>query len=147
MSLHQVRLLFVCIGNTCRSPMAVGVAHAVFGPRVYAESAGITATGRPVTPEAMAVMQERFGITLAAHRSRHITGVVLAQYDFLIALDPVVYAPLRERCPEPPPQVLCWPIDDPYLEGLDAYRQCVQQLEACFNAHAPQLLGPIWSQS
>jgi protein-tyrosine-phosphatase len=91
-------------------------------------------------------MQERFGITLAAHRSRHITDVVLEQYDFLIALDPVVYAPLREQCPEPPPQVLYWPIDDPYLEGQDAYRQCIQQLEACLNAHAPQLLGPSWSQ-
>lgn len=59
---------------------------------------------------------------------------------FLIALDPIVYAPLRELCPVPPPQILLWPLNDPYLEGLDAYRQCLAQLQVSIEAHTPQFL-------
>src|SRR6266567_5110537 len=135
---RPVRLLFICVGNTCRSPLAVGVASALLGARVYAESAGGTETGHPATPEAIAVLQEHFGIDLTAHRSRHLDEVTVAEFDFLIALDPIVYAPLRELCPVPPPQILLWPLNDPYLEGLEAYRQCLAQLQATIEAHTPQ---------
>jgi protein-tyrosine-phosphatase len=138
---RPVRLLFICIGNTCRSPLAAGVAAALLGPRVHAESAGITETGRPATPKAIAVLKEHFGIDLTAHRSRHLDEVTVAEFDCLIALDPIVYAPLCERCPVPPSPILLWPLDDPYLEGLDAYRRCLTQLQATIKAHTPQLLG------
>jgi hypothetical protein len=36
---------------------------------------------------------------------------------------------------------LLWPLDDPYLGGLDAYRQCLAQLQATLEAHVPQFLG------
>ena len=66
---------------------------------------------------------------------------MVAEFDFLIALDPIVSAPLRERCPVPPPQIFLWPLDNPYLEGLDAYCRCLTQLQATIKAHTPQLLG------
>jgi len=141
MASRPIRLLCVCVGNTCRSPLAVGVASALLGARVHTESAGITETGHPATPEVIAVLKERSGIDLTAHRSRHLDEVTAADFDILIALDPIVYAPLRELCPVPPPQILLWALDDPYLEGLDAYRQCCTQLQATIEAHAPQLLG------
>jgi protein-tyrosine-phosphatase len=134
---RPVRLLFVCIGNTCRSPLAAAVASALLGSRVHAESAGITETGRPAASEAIAVLQERFGIDLLTHRSRHIDEVTLDQFDVLIALDPVVYAPLRELCPVPPPEILLWPVHDPYREGLDTYYQCLTELQTAIEAHAP----------
>ena len=140
MAPRPVRLLFVCIGNTCRSPLAAAVASALLGSRVQAESAGITETGCPAASEGIAVLQERFGIDLTAHRSRHIDEVALAQFDILIALDPIVYVPLREQCPEPPPEILLWPVHDPYLEGLDAYHQCLAELQTVIEAHAPQWL-------
>jgi protein-tyrosine-phosphatase len=133
---HPVRLLFVCIGNTCRSPLAAAVASALLGSRVHAESAGVTETGRPASPDAIAVLQERFGIDLTMHRSRHLTEVTLAEFDVLIALDPIVYAPLREQCPVPPPEILLWPVQDPYREGLDAYHRCLAELQATIEAHA-----------
>jgi protein-tyrosine-phosphatase len=137
MASHPVRLLFVCIGNTCRSPLAAAVASALLGPRVHAESAGVTETGRPAASDAIAVLQERFGIDLSTHRSRHLDEVALAQFAILIALDPIVYAPLREQCPVPPPEILLWPVHDPYLEGLGAYHQCLTELQTTIEAHAP----------
>ena len=64
MAPRPVRLLFVCIGNTCRSPLAAAVASALLGPLVHAESAGITETGRPAASDAIAVLLEHFGIDL-----------------------------------------------------------------------------------
>ena len=138
--LRPVRLLFVCIGNTCRSPLAAAVASALLGACVHAASAGITETGRPAASDAVAVLQERFGIDLSMHRSRHLDEVTLTVFDVLIALDPIVYAPLRERCPVPPPEILLWPVHDPYREGLDAYYQCLAELQTVIEAHAPQWL-------
>ena len=140
---HPVRLLFVCIGNTCRSPLAAAVATALLGPRVHAESAGVTETGRPAASDAIAVLQERFGIDLSTHRSRHLDEVALTEFDVLIALDPIVYAPLRERCPVPPPEILLWPVHDPYREGLDAYHQCLTELQTAIQAHAPLWLEEL----
>ena len=143
MAPRAVRLLFVCIGNACRSPLAAAVASALLGPRVHAESAGVTETGRPAASDAITVMQERFGIDLSTHRSRHIDDVTLDQFDVLVALDPIVYAPLREQCPVPPPEILLWPVHDPYREGLNAYRQCLTQLQTAIEAHAPQWLEEL----
>jgi protein-tyrosine-phosphatase len=81
MAPRPVRLLFVCIGNTCRSPLAAAVASAILGTRVYAESAGITETGRPAASDTIAVLQERFGIDLTGHRSRHLDEVTVAEFD------------------------------------------------------------------
>ena len=74
---------------------------------------------------------------LSTHRSRHIDEVALVQFDILIALDPIVYAPLRELCPVPPPEILLWPVNDPYREGLEAYHQCLTELQTTIAAHAP----------
>src|SRR5215813_14576256 len=140
MTPRPVRLLFVCIGNTCRSPLAAGVASALLGARVYAESAGVTETGRPAASNAIAVLQERFGIDLTGHRSRHLDEVVLDQFDIVIALDPIVYAPRCELCPIPPPEVLLWSVADPYMEGLDAYHQCLAEFQTPIEAYAPRWL-------
>src|SRR5436309_5678198 len=80
MAPRPVRLLFVCIGNTCRSPLAAAVASALLGSHVQAESAGITETGRPAASEAIAVLQERFAIDLTTHRSRHLDEITLEQF-------------------------------------------------------------------
>ena len=64
----------------------------------------------------------------------------MAEVDVVIALDPIVYTPLRELCPVPPPAILLWPLDDPYMQGLDAYYQCLLELQAIIERYAPQLL-------
>jgi hypothetical protein len=84
MMVPPVRLLFICIGNTCRSLPAASVASALLGAGVHAESAGISETGRRAAPEAIAVMQERFGIDLTDHRSRHLSKVALAEFEVSI---------------------------------------------------------------
>ena len=113
MTPRPVRLLFVCVGNTCRSPLAAAVASAVLGSRVHAESAGMAATGRPAAAEARAVLQERCGLDRSTHRSRPLRAVTLAESSRVIALDPSVYATRCQLGAIPPPYGMLWPLDAP----------------------------------
>jgi len=79
-----VRVLVVCDGNTCRSPMAAALlARAVArrGLRWTVGSAGLAAVdGAPASPPAVVAMARR-GLELAGHRAARLTGDRLDRAD------------------------------------------------------------------
>ena len=85
-----MRILFVCTGNTCRSPMAEAIARSVATERgltdVRFSSAGVGAwDGAPPSDGAMLVALER-GLDLSAHRSRLLTPEIVAAADLVLAM-------------------------------------------------------------
>ena len=90
-------ILFVCTGNTCRSPLAEGIARAEIERRgwknVEVASAGLAAmNGGRATAEAVAVAG-RAGIGLEGHRSRRVTPELVAWADLVLGMgDSHVYA-------------------------------------------------------
>lgn len=85
----MTRLLFVCTGNTCRSPMAEAIARdraARRGLEVEVHSAGLTtAPGSPAAEHARRLAAER-GLDLRAHRSSVLTLDLLAMSDFVLGM-------------------------------------------------------------
>jgi protein-tyrosine-phosphatase len=85
-------VLFVCTGNTCRSPMAEAVAKAELVRRgwqhVQVASAGSSAEpDLPAAPEALAVAA-RSGLDLTGHRSRQLTAELVDWADLILAMSP-----------------------------------------------------------
>jgi protein-tyrosine phosphatase len=83
------RVLMVCTGNICRSPMAEGLLRERFARRGRGavESAGIAAlVGRPADPLAVALLADR-GIDLTGHRARQVTPELLAGFDLVLVMD------------------------------------------------------------
>ncbi len=83
-------VLFVCTGNTCRSPMAEAVARAELERRgwkhVHVASAGTSAEyGDPAAAEARAVVA-RHGLVLESHRSRLLTPELVEWADLILAM-------------------------------------------------------------
>lgn len=124
-------LLFVCFGNICRSPMAVGLARKLLGNGARAESAGIGATnGAPASDEALLVMKAIHGTDISAHRSRGLAGVDPAGFDFVIAMDLFVYGRLKEAGTVPEDRLLGWDVEDPLGLGYEAYKRAAERIES-----------------
>jgi len=86
------RILFVCSGNTCRSPLAEGIARAEIARRgwhnVEVGSAGLSAGEGQRATRAGVVVAGRAGIDLKGHRSRPLTPDVAASADLILAMSP-----------------------------------------------------------
>jgi protein-tyrosine-phosphatase len=121
------RVLFVCYGNTCRSPMAAAIARQFLGPAVEIQSAGIMAhDGAPATPEAIDVLGER-GLDLSGHRARRVDGVDRQAFDLVVAIDASVAAALRSRGLDPV-KIVELDIRDPIRQGTDAYGETADRI-------------------
>ncbi len=88
----KLRVLFLCVANSCRSQMAEGFARHHFSDRIDTFSAGIM-TAR-VSPETIKVMAE-IGIDLSGHTSKHYGKFLDEEFDYVITL----CDDLEERCP------------------------------------------------
>ncbi|MGH2830519.1 MAG: low molecular weight phosphatase family protein [Actinomycetota bacterium] len=84
------KVLIVCGGNTCRSPMAAAMLTELLDSAAHIESAGVDADeGRPAQPNAISVMAER-GLDISAHVSRDMDSVGTKKFDVVIAMEPAV---------------------------------------------------------
>ena len=98
------RILFVCLGNICRSPLVEVVARAGFaraGLDIDVASAGTGDyhIGEGADPRAVSSAGAR-GFDLSAHRARQIVVADFARYDHLLAMDKANYRAMSARCPD-----------------------------------------------
>ena len=101
----MVKILFVCMGNICRSPTAEGVfRHKVTAAgledRIHIDSAGTIAyhVGNPPDPRAQKAALDR-GIDLSAQRARRVTNRDFEEFDFVLAMDSDNHYELEAICP------------------------------------------------
>jgi protein-tyrosine-phosphatase len=138
--------LFVCSGNTCRSPMAAAIANAEIARRlripfesletvnVRALSAGVSArVGEPLTPEAADVLRS-FAVPVKPHAARSLTPELAQQAELIFCMT----AEHRQRVIEMLPAVagktycidLQRDIEDPIGKGMPAYIACARRIQA-----------------
>jgi ArsR family transcriptional regulator, arsenate/arsenite/antimonite-responsive transcriptional repressor / arsenate reductase (thioredoxin) len=103
------RVLFVCTGNSGRSPMAAALLRHSGGRQVTAASAGTRP--RPLHPAAAVVLRDRYRIDISGHHPTHVTDVASTPFDYVISLCDKA----REECPEfaGSPWRVHWSLPDP----------------------------------
>jgi protein-tyrosine-phosphatase len=89
---EPMRVLFVCTGNTCRSPIAEALARRLATGRKLSEisvgSAGTAAwDGAPASDGALLVAMER-SVDLSTHRARLLTRELVSGSDLILAMGP-----------------------------------------------------------
>ncbi|HEU0222401.1 MAG TPA: low molecular weight protein-tyrosine-phosphatase [Paracoccaceae bacterium] len=137
------RILFVCLGNICRSPAAEGVFRALAaheGLAVLADSAGTGGwhVGEPPDPRMIAAAARR-GYDLSGLRARQIARADFARFDRVLAMDrrnlrdlerirPQGGAPLA-RLLDFAPELPLRDVPDPYYGGPEAFEQVLDLVE------------------
>jgi protein arginine phosphatase len=150
------RILFVCTGNTCRSPLAEALCMKLLAERLgcpseaLAErgyvvgSAGLAAyPGNPAAAEAVDVGRE-LGVDLSRHQSRPLTAALLLQADHLIAmtrshLDALTIYNVPGAAMPRLLSAEAADIPDPIGCSADVYRDCARQILHHLEALLPQL--------
>ena len=142
----MVRVLFVCMGNICRSPTAQGVfEHLVerqgLGSLIDVDSAGTHAyhVGEPPDPRAMQAARKR-GIELGRQRARRISEKDFLEFDYVLAMDRSNYDDLLLLAPADhtsklhlfltfAPGLAVDEVPDPYYGGITGFERVLDLIE------------------
>lgn len=135
-----MRYLFVCTGNTCRSPMAAYLFNHFAAETPHrAESAGLAAwDGDPITEHARAVLQELYGIDAGDHRARLFHPDLAESADLILTMNRQQRDTLRRILPERADSILTMgeaaglpdeEIVDPFGRDRTVYERTARQLE------------------
>jgi protein-tyrosine-phosphatase len=141
----QRLFLFVCSGNTCRSPMAAAIANAEIATRlgipfksletvnVRAMSAGVSArVGAPLTSEAADVLRS-LSVPVQPHAARNLTPELAAQAELIFCMTKAHRKAVVKMLPEVERKTYCLStdedVDDPIGKGMAAYVDCVRQIQ------------------
>ncbi|MEJ2361481.1 MAG: low molecular weight phosphotyrosine protein phosphatase [Gammaproteobacteria bacterium] len=143
---EKVRVLFVCMGNICRSPTAHGVFRALVQERnlqklIEIDSAGTHAyhTGEPPDSRAQNTATQR-GIDLSDLRARAVKVRDFERYDYILAMDESNYEDLLEQCPDEAkqkvylflnfaPQLNRRSVPDPYYGGIKGFENVYDMID------------------
>ena len=145
-------ILFICSGNTCRSPLAVLALRAELGEEASAfqiGSAGTSAArGEPASPGSVRVASAS-GLDLSLHRSRPVTREMVLEADLVFVMTPSHRAAVealgapRERVHVlsewPAPGDPGAPVFDPFGASIEAYEECWRRIQHHVRRIAPHV--------
>lgn len=153
-NIKPVKILFVCLGNICRSPAAEGIMRQIVAEggdssRYEIDSAGLYAGHAGELPDArMRAHAARRDLHLT-HRSRPVRESDFRDFDLIVGMDDSNYDALRQMAPDLETEAkVCRMIDwvtqhpghysvpDPYYGGSEGFENVLDLLEdGCYNLY------------
>jgi protein-tyrosine phosphatase len=127
-------VLFVCLGNICRSPACEGICRKVCGDKITVDSGSTSVVHVNESPDERAVdVCSKHGIDIREHRARQMTAFDWTRFDVIAALDPNVLAMLERSKPaETKATVVLFNepvgISDPYYGGRIGFQKMFDQI-------------------
>ena len=123
-------VLFVCTGNTCRSPMGATIAKSIFeehniNAQVY--SAGVSAwNGQPASNHAVTVMND-MDLDLTQHISQSVSPKLLANATVIFTMTAAHLAAIQDYCPVA--KTIALNVSDPFGGSLETYRKTAIEIK------------------
>ncbi|MFM0393206.1 low molecular weight protein-tyrosine-phosphatase [Paraburkholderia phytofirmans] len=140
------RILFLCEGNICRSPMAEAMLKAVLPDRTVS-SAGLNAlVGMPPADYACEVMSTR-GISIQAHRAQQISHKMFVDADLVLVMDSHQRRYVEANFPSFKGRVYRlgefgrFDVADPYRQSRDVFEQCANSIQVGVSEWVKRILS------
>ncbi|MFC5586780.1 low molecular weight protein-tyrosine-phosphatase [Nitratireductor kimnyeongensis] len=146
----RTSILFVCLGNICRSPLAEGVFRSVVAERgrladfvIGSAGTGAWHVGNPPDPRSIEIAH-RFGVDISHQRAQQVGSADFDRYDLLLGMDRNNVQTLRERAPRDMSGKIHLFLDyangrmvdipDPYYGGADGFASVYQTIREASEA-------------
>lgn len=129
--MNKKLIIFLCTGNTCRSPMAA----AMFQDGLTEEekekyevrSFGLAAFGgEPASEHAVEVMHAH-GIDISSHRSTPLNRYALAEAELVVCMTEA-HSNVLLQVGVPPEKLIVFDVPDPYKGTLEDYQRCAEKI-------------------
>lgn len=142
-----IRVLFVCMGNICRSPMAEGTFRHLLKNEgltkyVHVDSAGTHSYHVGASPDKRSQqIANRYGVNLRSIKARPVSPNDFVKFDYILAMDKDNYKHLLDLCPQPndrskiqlfldyAPELKEEEVPDPYYGGLIGFEKVMNLVE------------------
>jgi protein-tyrosine phosphatase len=138
-----MKILMVCLGNICRSPLAEGIMAFKLKnhPDFFVDSAGTGAWHIGKQPDERSIkIASKYGLDISGQRARQFRKSDFDEFDLIFSMDKEVYKSLEKMADEPHKKKLFellpfsghhQPIvPDPYYDELDAFDKVYRLLDA-----------------
>lgn len=146
------QVLFVCSGNTCRSPMAAALLRHLLKEHcldLAVTSAGVAALEQAAASEHAQEVMRRRGLDLSSHRARAVTAEMVRSATLILTMTAEHKACLLHLYPQAREKVFTLKefageegeVEDPVGGGLEEYERCAAELEKLLRKITPKLQG------
>jgi protein-tyrosine phosphatase len=156
----QVSVLFVCLGNICRSPTAHGVFESLRDQHGLTQAVAVDSCGTGdwhvgQAPDRRATAEAgKRGYDLSHLRARQVTAADFRRFHYILAMDHMNLADLRAMCPADyaghlglflpyAAEAFTEEVPDPYYGGPDGFAQVLDLVEAASEGLLQQICDPV----
>jgi len=132
-------VLYVCLGNSCRSIMAEALTRHFFPETVKTASAGMNPLGY-ITEETLQVLAEA-GVATEGLRSKGLANINLSEFHLLVNLSTY---PLDDHLPRAfHGKIIRYPVTDPFGYELEVYRQAREAIRRFVTEELPRYFPQV----